>query len=335
MKDLFGISTVQDDDDAMMRQFQSYAKKYIEEIEKLEIMYDNQPKLPGKKVALEGKKLLRTVLNVQYTAEFFKEVDANRDDYLDLAEDFEPVRAFFGGGQKAIFEKAIKLVTIYDESKTFIVDEEIERIIGDIKGIMNKATPYGDIHKLPDLLDRYASGYSKLLETMSEPIMEVITESRKRVLEALEQTGLKDFFSSRVSTLFDELVKKCTTCNNVATLQNIRIEADALKTRLLNEIQRKQEEQQAALAAKQAKEADRAAEEAKTAFGEHTTPAPAPTPVVPQPKVKRNKTVSIRTINTETTWRIENKQDVEKYIENLRRRLENQLEEDTIINIEF
>lgn len=336
MKHLFDISTVQDDDDAMMRQFQSYAKKFIEEIEKLEIMYDNEPKLPGKAVALGGKKLLREVLNLQYTAEFFKEVDANRDEYLDLAEDFEPVRGFFNGGQKAIFEKAIKLVNIYDQSKTFIVDEEIEGIVAEIKGIMNKTAPYGEIHKLPDLLDRYASGYSNLLETMSEPIMEVITESRNRVTEALDQTGLKDLFINRVTTLFDELVNKCTTCNNVATLQNIRIEADALKTRLLNEIQRKQEEQAAGLAAKKAKEeADRVAEEAKTTFGDQAGPVPTPTPVVPQPKVKRNKTVSIRTINTETTWRIETKQDVEKYIDNLRRRLENQLEEDTIINIEF
>ena len=36
-------------------------------------------------------------------------------------------------------------------------------------------------------------------------------------------------------------MKKATTCNNVATLQNVKIEADALKVRLLNEMAKRDE----------------------------------------------------------------------------------------------
>ena len=61
------------------------------------------------------------------------------------------------------------------------------------------------------------------------------------------------------------------------------------------------------------------------------TIAPAP----PAPKVKRKKTVSIKSINNAATWQLENEADVKKYMAELEKKLMNILEEDTIINIEF
>lgn len=58
-------------------------------------------------------------------------------------------------------------------------------------------------------------------------------------------------------------------------------------------------------------------------------------PVAPAPKVKRKKTVSIKSINNAATWQLENEEDVKKYIVELEKKLMNILEEDTIINIEF
>ena len=52
-------------------------------------------------------------------------------------------------------------------------------------------------------------------------------------------------------------------------------------------------------------------------------------------KVKKKKTLSIKSINAASTWQIENKTDVKKYIAELEKELMNTLEEDTIINIEF
>jgi hypothetical protein len=36
-----------------------------------------------------------------------------------------------------------------------------------------------------------------------------------------------------------------------------------------------------------------------------------------------------------SSWRIESEDDIEKYLETLRRNLEKQLEKDTIVNVEF
>ena len=106
-------------------------------------------------------------------------------------------------------------------------------------------------------------------------------------------------------------MKKAETCNNVALLTNIPVEADALKVRFLNEI---------------------SAHVARSG-GDGGGNGDGGDPVRPQ--VKKHKTVSIRTINTATTWQLETKEDVERYIQTLQTKLNALLEKDTIVNIEF
>lgn len=54
---------------------------------------------------------------MKYSNEFFAGIDHKKDDFLDFAEDYEPVKKFFAGEQKGIFDKALKLMKIYDDSK--------------------------------------------------------------------------------------------------------------------------------------------------------------------------------------------------------------------------
>ena len=57
--------------------------------------------------------------------------------------------------------------------------------------------------------------------------------------------------------------------------------------------------------------------------------------VAPVPKVKKQRTISIKSINTETTWQLETSADVKKYIAELEKKLMAQLEDDTVIHVEF
>ena len=97
-------------------------------------------------------------------------------------------------------------------------------------------------------------------------------------------------------------------------LQNIKVEADALKVRLLNEI---------------------ADEEAKL------NPAPKDDDdgngggQTPPPPSKKKKTVSIKSVSAATTWQIETIEDVDEYLKDLRKKLIGTLEDNTIVNIEF
>ena len=222
---------------------------------------------------------------------------------MDFAEDYAPIKAFFGGEQIEIWNRAIRLMKIYEESKTFIVNREIETVVAEVNSIMRKDKPFGEIRKLPELLERYINLYSKMLMAMEEPILAVIEESRARVFDELHGKNCEDQIRQKVIDRFNEIKDKATHCNNVATLQNIKVEADALKVRLLNEIS---DAEAKIIAKKQAEEQTKADEQSGTA---------ATTPVAPPaPKQKKQKTVSIKSINTEATWRIETAHDGDNYV---------------------
>ncbi len=328
MKELFGISSVSDEDDAVMASFLKYADHLKTDLEKLEIHYKTQPKYPGKNVVANGKKLLGDVLQINNSNEFFAEIDRRRDDYFDFAEDYEPVKKFFNGDQIGIFDRAIRLMAIYDDSRTFIVDSAIESAVAQIKDIMKKTSPYGEIFKLPGLLDEYIDAYSNLLTQMEAPILSAIDEASKRVFADLEGKLCKDKLRNKYLKLFEELSEKAKSCNNVATLQNIKVEADALKIRCLNEISAEETKLQTQRVAESSANYGSGQE---NLAGSDNTDA---TPIV-KPIVKKRRTVSIKSLNTSATWQVETEADVKKYLAELEKKLMAQLEENTIINIEF
>jgi hypothetical protein len=309
MKELFGVSSINDDDDSMMQSFQSYSSSLETELEKIEIMFNNH-NFPGKKTVLSGKGLLRAIIQIQSPSEFFKKIYSDRDDLLDFAEDFEPVNAFFAGEQKKIFEDALKMMKIYDDSKTFIVDDKVEETVREIKAILRKDMPYSDIPKLPDLLSQFRDAYMAVLTQMEAPILKAIEDAKDRVFEVLNSKPYKDELKDRYFKLFREIHEKATTCNNVATLQNVKIEADALKVRLLNEMAKKDEE---------------IAEDTPLYGNDGGSPKP----------VKKQKSISIKNVSLTSSWQIESAQDLDKYISELREQIMKELDQDTIINIEF
>ena len=77
-------------------------------------------------------------------------------------------------------------------------------------------------------------------------------------------------------------------------------------------------------------EARRQAETAK----QSGKPAPEAT-VAPAPvKIRKTKRVSIKMMTGTASWRLESKADIDRYMDSLRKSLEAQLDEDTIVNVE-
>lgn len=335
MKELFGVSSASDDEEAVMGSFLNYAGRLKNELEKLEIYYKNQPLYPGKAVVMHGKQLMNELTQLKYTGEFFAAVDKNRDEYLEFSDDYEPVKKFFADEQIRIFDRAIRLMAIYDDSRTFIVNEEIEATVEKVKAIMKKAAPFTEIKKLPELLDKFNDAYSALLAEMEKPVIAAINDAKDRVLQELTGKQCEELLKSKYTEAFFELNEKVGRCNNVATLQNVKIEADALKVRCLNEIaatEAKMQEQKAAEEAKKQTQQNQMQQNTQP----HMVQEDLASYIVTQvSKVKKQRTISIKSINTETTWQIENAEDVKKYVAELEKRLIAQLEEDTIINIEF
>lgn len=317
MKELFQVTSSAEDDDTLMKSFLGYAQNLKTELEKLEIRYQSQPQYPGENTINTGKQLMTTVLGMKYSGEFFDEIFKNENSYLDFAEAYDPLKAFFAGEQRSIFEKSIGLLAVYNDSKTFIVNQDLEMVVSGIRVIVEMAEPYSSIFKLPDLNNRFSTIYAGLLGEMSKPVFEAIKDAEKRVFDELTGKKCEDTLKERFRQRFAELKDKATDCKNIALLNNIKSEADALKIRLLTEI---------------------ADEEAK-----HTSIDTAPVnPENPNTSgngttvpTKKKKTVSIKTISSSATWQVESITDIDEHLKELRRKMISELEDNTIVNIEF
>ena len=327
MKEVFQTTTSAEDEDNIMKNFQRYAQNTIYEMERLEVYY-KEHRYPGKKVLETGKNLMLAVVQIQSAMDFFTTISKKRDDFYDFAEDYEPIKAFFAGEQLTIFTRALDMLAIYDDSKTYIVNAELEDIVAQMRSIVGQEKPYANIPKLPELREKFMSCYVKILQQESAPVLDSIDQARSRVLEVLSTKEYNDQKRSTYFAQFQEIRDGAEHCNNVSSLRSYADKADALKLRLLNEmdaLDNKLAQQRAA------EEARRKAEEAKQSGTSTDEVEIAPAPV----KIRKTKNVSIKMMTGTSSWRLESKADIDKYIAVLRETLEAQLDEDTIVNVEF
>ncbi|NCB93717.1 MAG: BREX system P-loop protein BrxC [Clostridia bacterium] len=327
MKELFHSTAVSEDEDSMMKTFQTYCQHMMSDLQVLEARYEEK-RYPGKKAVDSGKKLLTTVLQQTNPLEFFKTVAGMSEDLIDFAYDYDPIKAFFGGEQKTIFERALDMLAIYDDSKTYIVDTDLESVVAQMRTIIGKAEPYNDIPKLPELREQFMKAYMKVLQVQEAPVYAAIDEARTRTLEVLKEKPYAADKKDKYIELFVEIREESSHCNNVSRLRSYADRAEALKLRLMNEM----DQLDADIAKKVAEEEERKRKEAEKR-GE-TPPVPV-TPIVPQPKPKKKKNVGIKSVALTSSWRIETEEDIDKALATLRQNLKAQLEEDTIVNVEF
>ncbi|HZJ83886.1 MAG TPA: BREX system P-loop protein BrxC [Clostridia bacterium] len=315
-KEVLKIVVMPDDTDAMVLRFNDYAKAMVQGLNDLLQEY-RLGDYPGEGILKDGVKLIYRTTGMDKSIDVFKYVHENQDDYLDFIDDFPYIKAFFEGTQRPIWERAQGYIEIFDESSAYILSSELETITGRMKEILMMSRPYNFIKELPELNERFLKVYSEILDKELAPILVEIEDAKIRVLEEVEKSGLEEIFEGEFRRAFIDLKTKAKDCNNVAKVNGFRLEADKLKIRFLNEITGELQK--------------RAREQAKT-FEVEKGRKPEIRVVKP---VKRKRNISIKDINVAHSWQVETREDIDRYLTALRKRLEQEIEENTIINIEF
>ena len=330
MKEVFKTGANSDDDETIMKNFQRYAQNMINEILRLEPQYQSHA-YPGRKVLESGKRLMQSVIQMQSPLEFFRYVSKMRETFYDFEEEYEPVKSFFGSEQQEIFTRALEMLDIYDDSKTYIVDRELEETVHDMRSITKQDKPYKNIPKLPGLREKFMTSYTKVLEKEEKPVLDAIDQARLRVMEVLDTKEYAENYRDRYNRLFTEIRSGAEHCNNVSSLRSFADKAGALKIRLLNEM----DNRDAQIAKAKADEARRDAEEkARKAKEQGKTVEVFAQPPV-QYNVKKTKNVTIRDMTQTSSWRLESAEDVEIVLDSLRKSLLAELNESDIVNVEF
>ena len=320
MKDYFGFTVTSDDDDKIMSSFKDRAEDKVEVYDDILVEYRINPKYPCKRLMEDARNRLAKILNINEAAEFFKTVDKKRDDLLDDAEDTAPVFDFFKGEQRKIFEESVKNLAYFENSKTYVSDRELLKVVEEIEDVVKTGKPFGKIQRLPELNMKFEDLHMGLLEKEAGIMEPLVHDDFLKVKEVLDSKPFAEVLRPRINQRFDEIREKLTTSGDIAAIKNIRLESDALKIKCMDEIDEYERVHQPV------------SEPPVTPVVSGKEPVndvQTPTKV----KTKRRKNISISNVAGARTYSIETEQDIDKFLAQMKQKLMNELEEDTIITL--
>lgn len=214
---------------------------------------------------------------------------------------------------------------MFENSKTYVREQEIMDNVAQMKAIVTAKNPFSQIQKLPDMSMKFVQQYGALLEKEAEEMRPIVDDDLEKVLHTLEEKEFASVFRNKFVNAFAELKRKLDTSHEIAAVKNIRLESDTLKLRCMDEITEYEE-------AHRPKPVPPVTPVTPPSGGGHTEP---PKPVAPpvQPKPKKRKNVSISNVAGARTYSIENEQDIDKFLAEMKRKLLQELEENTIITL--
>lgn len=312
-KDVFGRSNVPNDEDGLMTCIRDLASKEVDRhdtqnpgIKQLLDEY-NKARYPGKAVLENGKALLEQLVRIKDIKAFFDYLHDEKDALLDYEEDVQDVKKFFKN-QREIFDKALKMLSIYEGNRSYVLDPATIEVVNEMERITRLPSPYSEIHKLPELVEQFIKHFGDLLVTECEPIRVDIEADREAVRNDLKRRDFADKYSTAVYEDYRALLDRLSHANNIYEAIAMRTESDRMKQRFIQSF----DDEEARIAAEQAK-----------ASGE---------PDAPTKPVRKTKNVSLKTLISGTN-NISSKADIDKLLDELRTKLEAELAEDTTIRI--
>lgn len=320
-KEVFGFTAVPSDEDGLMDRFKKLCEHELNRrstdtndygIYFLLEEYKNNKFYPGKEVLERGQKLFEEILKIKDTKEFYEKVYELQEDLLDYEEDAFDVKKFFKN-QKDQFDKAVHKLDIYEKNKTYVVDRDTIKIVEEIQGIVKSKQPYSEIHRLPNLIEEFIDKFGQLLEIECKPVRSVIESDSKRVLDELELYDFREELRSKFKARFDNLLDRLDSANNFYEAIAMKEESDRLKIRCFDEIEKEKE-----------KRKPKPEEKTPEVFHDDK-------PEVGY-KVKTVKNISIANI-LHGAKVIETDNDIEEVVGEIRKRLKEQLNEDTKLKL--
>lgn len=325
IREFYGKSVTTDDQDTLMRDYRSYAETKKTAIENvIRDDYGIDSKLPGKKTLEKALRLIDETLKLSDPISFYRRVNELCDDFLVVSVDMGDLNSFLGGVQKDKFLHAVKTLSVYESSKNYISDQGIIDNAKEIKKIISIEKPYSFIPKLEVADKNLMDAITQLLVEDSKRIEPEVYADWKMVKASVpSDRPYAKRVLEKVDDKFKDLMDKLKGLNDVASLNGIPSESNALLQNCLRMIQSEEDEYQSEVERKR-KEQEKQGEE------KGSDPNPSVTPPI---AVKKSKPLTFRSVTGSKTYSIQTEEDIEKVLDELREALKAQLENDTIIKL--
>lgn len=318
IQDFCKRTVVTDDTDVLMRDFRGFAQTKKASMQTiLREEYRINDKLPGKSLLEKSIRLIDDVLQINDPMTFYKRVDELYDDFDEASEGLNDLQTFLDGPQKEKFNKACFILSIFKKSENYISDSEVLGYARQVEKLINLPEPYGFINKLEEFAIRLQNAITDLLERDAQRIEPDVYVDRKIALEAvMDERPYAGVLKKKIEKKFDELLEKLKQTNDIAALNGIPSESNALLQNCLNDIQNEEKAYQRTLV-------------------QLTPPGTKPEMQPEKKPVKMIQTVPItmRTLTKGKSYTIRDAEDVNVFLEEIKRELIEKLGDDKVIKL--
>lgn len=301
LREWLGQMSIAEDEDGLVSFVKDTLSTRLGRYETLLIEYSHD-RYPQKEVLQNARDLMVGILSQKNdNVALLKRLLAKQNDLLDSTEDMEEVETFFKS-QRTIFDSARVLQrNLQDERDYFVTDPNTNDKISEIATILGMAKPYARIKDLSDLMQDIKSAYEVLLTQKKEEVRGIITLYMGDV-HTLAGVGSKAVDEVKKSDdRFIEYKQKVTDATSLTVL-------DAMITQLQNY-------------------KDQVCKRIESIM--HETP-----PALPgEEKPKKQKIVQVRRYDVFPVKRLTTKEDVDGYLETIRKKLYDTLEANDGIQI--
>lgn len=326
--DFFGHTPMTDDSDSLMRDFKNYCitkRKFIEET--LKDDYQQDSPLPGKDVLTKSERLIDDMDKINDPMTFYRRADELYDDFKEVSDELVDLLGFLGGTQKDKYLHACRSLEVFNKSKNFITDQKIIDYANQINKILSIKEPYSFIKKLEEYDNQLRDAIVELLEKDAQRIRPDVEADQKLVLDELDpERPYAERIRKKVLEKFEELLKKVDETHDMATMNGIPAESNALVQNCLREISQAEESYQKSIA-------PMTPAPSTDTEDSGSTKTPAAEPSKPVKPVVRTVPVTMRSLTKNKTYSIRSKDDVETFLNEMRKNLLEQLKDDTIIRL--
>ena len=311
-RNAFNVINLRDDEDGMVEDFKaSCLTETSNRLKNVLAHYgygtSKAYQYPGKDVVDDALTLFETLLKVKDVSDFFKIVSEKKDDINILSPKIEMILDFFNGTQREQFDEARKTLLIYDNNKDFAdKTTELSNVVENISSILNSKEPYSEIHKLPMLRHDLIELLSKMYDVKSEPIVKMIESTITYIDNEVKTAGIDELFGINYIKTCKEVIDTLEHSNELKDIFAQQTRVDQLKDRFINALEY---------------------EKSKEKVKQETGVEPTQEDVVVTRKVIRTDMLMNR------SYEINSKEDIEKYVEELKVKLLKALEENNNLTI--
>lgn len=292
---------------------------------------------PGKNSIDASLQTLQRLLTKDDSYDFFQEVVNNKDDYLDLEEDYRDLHEFFTS-QLTIWKQLQLALNRFAVNQTYLQEQaEASQAFKELQRINEADAPYGELHKVTQYIQTIDSINQQLLDDIRQQASQAINEKIETLQSEIKVTNINNADLSN-NILFPlqnlkQSIAKDLNLSNIYRLQNenanrlFELGLEKLETFVEQEIQKRE---------KEAKAAEKASK-ATNATGTSTTTAvrddkDKPALVQPKPAVSLSSKDILR--NSVQKMYIENELDIATFISRLEQELEKQIKAGKRVRLE-